>query len=107
MPRLHHLDTDRGYAVIMPSASRDDKLWPEDDWRAVFRRLRDAGCALKLLAGNDQEAERARLLVAGMEDVEVMPRMDLTPRPARHTARYQLAARALATRPLSRRRAPL
>ncbi len=29
------------------------------------------------------------------------------PRPARHTARYQLAARALATRPLSRRRAPL
>ncbi|MGZ0102803.1 lipopolysaccharide heptosyltransferase I [Achromobacter sp. KK8] len=78
IPRLHHLDTDRGYAVIMPSASRDDKLWPEDDWRAVFRRLRDAGCALKLLAGNEQEAERARLLVAGMEDVEVMPRMDLT-----------------------------
>ncbi|WKK20652.1 glycosyltransferase family 9 protein, partial [Achromobacter insolitus] len=32
-------DMDRGYAVIMPSASRDDKLWPEDDWRAVFRRL--------------------------------------------------------------------
>lgn len=78
LPRLHHLDTDRGYAVIMPSASRDDKLWPEDDWRAVFRRLRDAGCSLKLLAGNDQEAERARLLVAGMEDVEVMPRMDLS-----------------------------
>lgn len=77
-PRLHHVDADRGYAVIMPSASRDDKLWPEDDWRAVFRRLLDAGCALKLLAGNEQEAERARLLVAGMEDVEVMPRMDLT-----------------------------
>lgn len=78
LPRLHHLDTGRGYAAIMPSASRDDKLWPEDDWRAVFRRLRDADCALKLLAGNDQEAERARLLAAGMEDVEVMPRMDLT-----------------------------
>lgn len=41
-----------------------------------------AGCATPavrlLLAGNEQEAERARLLVAGMEDVEVMPRMDLT-----------------------------
>lgn len=62
----------------MPSASREDKLWPEDDWRAVFRRLQDAGCALRLLAGNEQEAERARLLVAGMEGVEVLPRMDLT-----------------------------
>ncbi len=78
MPKLHHLDLDRGYAVVMPSASRDDKLWPEDDWRAVFRRLRDAGCALKLLAGNEQEAERARLLVAGMDGAEVLPRMSLT-----------------------------
>ncbi|AZY47802.1 lipopolysaccharide heptosyltransferase I [Bordetella avium] len=76
--RLHHLNTDRGYAVIMPSASREDKLWPEEDWRAVFRRLQDAGCALRLLAGNEQEAARARLLVAGMEGVEVLPRMDLT-----------------------------
>lgn len=77
-PRLHHLDTDRGYAIIMPSASRDDKLWPEDDWRAVFRRLRDAGCTLRLLCGNEAEAQRARLLVAGMDGAEVMPRMDLT-----------------------------
>jgi heptosyltransferase-1 len=76
--RLLHLSTDRGYAVIMPSASRDDKLWPEDDWRVVFRRLRDAGCTLKLLAGNEQEAERGRLLVAGMDGAEVMPRMNLT-----------------------------
>ncbi|EJO31100.1 heptosyltransferase [Achromobacter marplatensis] len=78
LPRLHHLDTDRGYAVIMPSASRDDKLWPEEDWRAVFRRLREAGCTLKLLAGNESEAQRAGLLVAGMDGAEVMPRMDLS-----------------------------
>ena len=29
------------YAVIMPSASRDDKLWPEEDWHKVFGRLRE------------------------------------------------------------------
>jgi len=74
----HHLNTDRGYAVIMPSASRDDKLWPEDDWRAVFARVRQAGCTLRLLAGSAQEAERAQALVAGMDGVEVLPRMDLT-----------------------------
>lgn len=74
----HHLNTDHGYAVIMPSASRDDKLWPEDDWRAVFTRVREAGCTLRLLAGNPQEAERAQALVAGFDGVEVLPRMDLT-----------------------------
>lgn len=77
-PRVHHLMREPDYAVIMPSASRDDKLWPEDDWRAVFRRLRDAGCVLRLLAGNDQEMARARQLADDMDGVEIMPRMDLT-----------------------------
>lgn len=75
----HHLNTDHGYAVIMPSASRVDKLWPEDDWCAVFGRLREAGCNLRLLAGNEQESQRARQLIAGLEaGAEVLPRMDLT-----------------------------
>jgi len=66
------------YAVIMPSASRPDKLWPEQDWRAVFELLRAAGCNLRLLAGNDEEAVRAGELIAGMEGAEVVPRMSLT-----------------------------
>jgi heptosyltransferase-1 len=68
----------RNYAVIMPSASRDDKLWPEQDWHAVFGRLRDEGCVLRVLAGNARETERAQVLTAGQEGVEVMPRMNLT-----------------------------
>ncbi|ARP88261.1 lipopolysaccharide heptosyltransferase I [Bordetella genomosp. 9] len=69
---------DGDYAVIMPSASRPDKLWPDEDWRAVFYRLREAGCKLRLLAGNDEEARRARHLIQGFEDAEVVPRMNLT-----------------------------
>ena len=68
----------RNYAVIMPSASRDDKLWPEKDWHAVFERLRGEGCVLRVLAGNARETERAQALTAGQEGVEVMPRMNLT-----------------------------
>ncbi|MVW71367.1 lipopolysaccharide heptosyltransferase I [Bordetella sp. 15P40C-2] len=74
----HHVNNDRGYAVIMPSASREDKLWPAEDWRAVFTRLREVGCTLRLLAGNAQETERAQALVQGFDGVEVLPRMDLT-----------------------------
>ncbi|ANN79911.1 lipopolysaccharide heptosyltransferase I [Bordetella flabilis] len=66
------------YAVIMPSASRPDKLWPEDDWRAVFSHLRDAGYKLRLLAGNEEETQRADKLIAGRDGAEVVPRMSLT-----------------------------
>jgi len=66
------------YAVIMPSASRADKLWPSEDWQAVFNRLHEHGLGLKLLAGNEAEAARGRALIAGRQDAEVLPRMSLT-----------------------------
>ena len=65
------------YAVIMPSASRDDKLWPVADWNMVFGRLREHGLALKLLSGNAAETQRAQALVAGYQGAEVLPRMGL------------------------------
>lgn len=65
------------YAVIMPSASRDDKLWPAEHWQKVFDRLAEHGLALKLLAGNEREAQRAGQLIAGRTGAEVLPRMSL------------------------------
>lgn len=65
------------YAVIMPSASRDDKLWPVEDWLAVFARLTAAGLSLKLLAGNEREVARAQDLIKGIDQAEVLPRMGL------------------------------
>jgi len=66
------------YAVIMPSASRDDKLWPEASWRQVFTHLTEAGLSLRLLAGNESEARRAAELAQGFPAAQVMPRMSLT-----------------------------
>lgn len=66
------------YAVIMPSASRDDKLWPVEDWHAVFNRLAEQGLQLKILSGNEAEMRRAQELVAGRSNALVLPRMDLT-----------------------------
>jgi heptosyltransferase-1 len=68
----------QSYAVIMPSASRDDKLWPEADWQKVFERLHQHGLDLKLLSGSPAETERAQKLVAGNSRAEVLPRMGLT-----------------------------
>lgn len=78
------------YAVIMPSASRDDKLWPEQDWQAVFDLLAAQGLQLRLLAGNEQEVKRAQALIAHRPNALVLPRMDLT-----EVARYLAGARMM------------
>ncbi|MYN13972.1 lipopolysaccharide heptosyltransferase I [Pusillimonas sp. TS35] len=78
------------YAVIMPSASRDDKLWPEANWKRVFTSLHDCGLSLKLLSGNAAETARAISLVAGDAQAEVLPRMSLT-----EVARVLAAARIM------------
>ncbi|MDN5843050.1 MAG: lipopolysaccharide heptosyltransferase I [Alcaligenaceae bacterium] len=64
-------------AIIMPSASRDDKLWPADDWQQVFDELQSRGLGLRLLAGNEAEHARAQDLIAGRAHAEVLPRMSL------------------------------
>lgn len=65
-------------AMIMPSASRDDKLWPEAYWHQVFDFLQEKNLGLRLLAGNENEAQRAQALIAGRENAVVLPRMGLT-----------------------------
>lgn len=65
-------------AMIMPSASRDDKLWPEANWHQVFDYLQAQGLGLRLLAGSPAESERAQQLIEGRTNAQVLPRMDLT-----------------------------
>lgn len=65
------------YATIMPSASRDTKLWPEADWRAVLRHLAANGCAPLLFAGNEEEKARSLRLIDGIASARVLPRMAL------------------------------
>jgi heptosyltransferase-1 len=67
----------RPYAVMMPSASRADKLWPSSHWQHVFDLLQQRGLALKLLAGNDTEAAYSQTLIRGRDDAMVLPRMGL------------------------------
>lgn len=76
------------FAAIMPSASRDTKLWPEADWQAVLRQLASAGVRPMLFAGNDAERVRAQSIAQGIDGACVLPRMPLA-----QTARVLGAAR--------------
>ncbi len=67
----------RPTAVIMPSASRTDKLWPSQYWQEVFDELQSRGLGLQLLAGNRAESQRAQELIAGRSNAVVLSALSL------------------------------
>jgi lipopolysaccharide heptosyltransferase I len=55
------------YAVLIPNASRPEKLWPERHWVAVGRRLRERGWTPVVLWGRPDEQTLAERIAAGCE----------------------------------------
>jgi len=55
------------YAVLIPSASRPEKRWPERSWVAVGRRLQERGWLPLVLWGRESEQSLAEQIAAGCE----------------------------------------
>ena len=55
------------YAVLIPNASRVEKLWPEARWVAVGRRLHDRGWRPVVLWGSPAEQTLAERIAAGCD----------------------------------------
>jgi heptosyltransferase-1 len=55
------------YAVLIPNASRKEKLWPERHWVAVGRRMLELGWMPVVLWGSDAEQTLAERIAAGCE----------------------------------------
>jgi heptosyltransferase-1 len=55
------------YAVLIPNASRREKLWPERHWVAVGRRLLERGWMPVVLWGRDEEQTLAERIAASCE----------------------------------------
>ena len=69
---------DAPYAVLLHATSRDEKLWPEDDWIALGEQLRQKSLISLLPWGSVAEFERAQRLSAHIPEAIVAPRMRLT-----------------------------
>jgi heptosyltransferase-1 len=65
------------YAVLLHATSRDEKLWPEDDWVALGAHLGQRGLAALLPWGDAGERDRARRLAARIDGSAVAPPMGL------------------------------
>jgi len=55
------------YAVLIPNASRKEKLWPERHWVAVGKRLRERGLMPVVLWGAEAEQTLAERIAADCE----------------------------------------
>ncbi|MBJ9296030.1 lipopolysaccharide heptosyltransferase RfaC [Citrobacter werkmanii] len=69
-------DTEQ-YAVFLHATTRDDKHWPEANWRELIGLLNNAGIRIKLPWGAAHEEARAKRLAEGFTYVDVLPRMSL------------------------------
>jgi heptosyltransferase-1 len=71
--------------ALVHGTSRADKLWPENEWIDLARRLMQTGLGIALLHGNDEELARSEriaqaVLAAALPDappVQVWPRLSL------------------------------
>lgn len=55
------------YAVLIPNASRPEKLWPERHWVAVGKRLHERGWTPLVLWGRDAEQTLAERIAASCD----------------------------------------
>ena len=69
--------SEEKYAVFLHATTRDDKHWPEANWRELIKLMAATGLRIKLPWGAPHEEERAKRLAEGFSFVEVLPRMTL------------------------------
>ena len=65
------------YAMLFTMTSRDDKLWPEDRWRALGAALAARGLQCVLPWGSESERARAERIAREIEGAAVPQRMEL------------------------------
>ncbi len=78
---LDHLKSNeqnnKPYLVFIHGTSREDKLWPEENWKKLLKLANDSGFEVKLPWGSNEERRRAeRISNTGI--AEVLPKMNLT-----------------------------
>jgi heptosyltransferase-1 len=64
-----------GYALLLTMTSRDDKLWPEEHWRALGSALQDRGIRCVLPWGTEDERRRCARIATAIKEASVPRRM--------------------------------
>ncbi len=65
------------YLLFLHGTTWPSKHWPEANWRDLAERMSALGWAIRLPWGNPEEHARAERLAAGLDNVAVLPKLNL------------------------------
>ena len=65
------------YLLFLHGTTWPSKHWPEANWRDLAERMSVLGWAIRLPWGNPEEHARAERLAAGLDNVAVLPKLNL------------------------------
>ena len=71
------VNNESPYVIFLHSTTRDDKHWPEENWRSLIELMADSGVKIKLPWGAPHEQQRAQRLAKGFDFVQVLPKLTL------------------------------
>jgi heptosyltransferase-1 len=72
------LEPGRGpYALLFTMSSREDKLWPEENWRALGAWLERSGVHCLLPWGTEEERRRCGRIATAIDGAVVPPHMEI------------------------------
>ncbi|MBD1549876.1 lipopolysaccharide heptosyltransferase I [Pseudomonas typographi] len=75
--RLLAIPNPAPFVVFLHGTTWATKHWPEVYWRELAERLRLANIGVRLPWGNEEEFRRAHRIAAGMNNVQVLPKLNL------------------------------
>ena len=70
-------DSIEPYVIFFHSTTRDEKHWPEHEWRNLIEKLTALSVQVRLPWGNEKEKARAERLAVGLSHVVVLPKLSL------------------------------
>ena len=71
------VDAIKPYVLFFHATTRDEKHWPEREWRNLIEKLTALSIQVRLPWGNEKEKTRAERLAVGLSHVVVLPRLSL------------------------------
>lgn len=71
------VNNESPYVIFLHSTTRDDKHWPEENWRNLIELMAGSGVKVKLPWGAPHEQQRAQRLAKGFDFVQVLPKLTL------------------------------
>lgn len=77
VPPRPGVGADEKYCVLLHGTARGEKLWPEERWIALGRRLHEEGLICLLPWGDASEQARAARLAAVIPGARLLPRLSL------------------------------